>query len=458
MAIIELRNVSKLFHLHSDRPKSFQELAVRTVKREPYRAAREDLWALRDVSFDVQAGETVGLIGSNGSGKSTCLKLLARIFQPTQGEVKVGAQVSALLELGAGFHPELTGRENVFLYASVLGLGRREMARRFDEVVAFSEMERFIDVPTKFYSSGMYVRLAFATAINVNSQILLIDEVLAVGDESFQGKCLDRINELKASGMTIVFVSHDLDTVRSLCRRVVWLDNGVLREDGPSAMVVSHYLHDVYTEVEADPEPALPSASVVTLSDGGETVTGADQPAPESAPAADGEEPSGDNVRRRHRWGTRKADILGASFLDQDGHDGGARWVTSGPAIIAIRYRAYERLEHPVFGIAVYRQDGLHITGSNTCLARFDIPYIEGMGEVHYRMPALPLLAGDYILSVAIHSADQSEFYDYHNLYYPFHVEATVPTEGVIHIPGQWEHRPTGQTPATPTDTEIGAQ
>jgi lipopolysaccharide transport system ATP-binding protein len=155
---------------------------------------------------------------------------------------------------------------------------------------------------------------------------------------------------------------------------------------------------------------------------------------------------------RRRRWGTRKADILGVRFLDQDGRDGGNRWATDGPATIAIRYRAYQRIEHPVFGIAIYRQDGLHITGSNTDLMQFDIPYIEGTGEVLYNMPALPLLAGDYILSVAIHSPDQSEFYDYHNLYYPFHVNATIPAEGVVHLPGRWEHRPAGQKPAALTD------
>ncbi|MFH1084420.1 MAG: ABC transporter ATP-binding protein, partial [Chloroflexota bacterium] len=190
MPIIDLVRVSKCFHLYPDRPRSLQEVALQALRRPRWHRNGETLWALRDVSFGVEPGQTVGIIGSNGSGKSTCLKLLTRIIQPTSGQVRVQGRVAALLELGAGFHPELTGRENIFLQGAVQGMSRREMVARLDEIVAFAELERFIDVPVKVYSSGMYVRLAFATAIHVQPDVLLVDEVLAVGDQSFQHKCM----------------------------------------------------------------------------------------------------------------------------------------------------------------------------------------------------------------------------------------------------------------------------
>lgn len=251
MPAIRINKVSKRFLLRRDRPRSFQELVVNGLMRRKRPSSDEVFWALRDVSFSVERGETVGIVGANGAGKSTCLKLLARILEPTAGTIEVEGRVSAILELGSGFHPELTGRENITLYGSILGLRRREMARRFDDIVAFAELERFVDIPVKFYSSGMYVRLAFATAINVSPDILLLDEVLAVGDQSYQRRCLARIHELKASDMTIVFVSHSLDAVGSLCDRALWLDGGVLREDGLTDTVVARYLQQVQERDQA---------------------------------------------------------------------------------------------------------------------------------------------------------------------------------------------------------------
>ena len=250
MAIVEVDKVSKRFWMHQDRPRSFQDLAL-TLFRRGRRQAREEFWALRDVTFSVQPGEAVALIGENGSGKSTCFKLLTRIIEPTSGTISVKGRVSALLELGAGFHPELTGRENVFLNCAILGMPRREVQKRFDSIVGFAEMERFIDVPVKFYSSGMYVRLAFATAINVDAEVLVFDEVLAVGDQSFQARCIERINELKNTGITILFVSHDLDAVRSLCPRAIWLDGGKLCADGPTESVATQYIQHLHLKSAA---------------------------------------------------------------------------------------------------------------------------------------------------------------------------------------------------------------
>jgi lipopolysaccharide transport system ATP-binding protein len=268
MPAIRVADVSKRFLLRRDRPRSFQELAVNGLRRRKSHNREEVFWALQDVSFLVERGETVGIVGANGAGKSTCLKLLARILEPTAGTIEVEGRVSAILELGSGFHPELTGRENITLYGSILGLRRREMARRFDEIVAFAELERFIDIPVKFYSSGMYVRLAFATAINVSPDILLLDEVLAVGDQSFQKRCLVRINELEASGMTIVFVSHSLDAVKGLCDRALWLDGGTLREDGATEAVVARYLEHVQERNGAMAAAGQAEPAIVSADDG----------------------------------------------------------------------------------------------------------------------------------------------------------------------------------------------
>jgi ABC-type polysaccharide/polyol phosphate transport system ATPase subunit len=443
MTIIRMANVSKCFHIQPDRPRSFQDLALGFFRRSQ-RRPREEFWALKDVSFTVDAGETLGIIGSNGSGKSTCLKLLTRIIEPTSGTVQVQGRVSALLELGAGFHPELTGRENVFLNGSVLGMRRREMARRFDDIVAFAELERFIDVPVKFYSSGMYVRLAFATAINVDPDILLVDEVLAVGDQSFQDKCLERIHELQARGVTIVYVSHGLDAVRSLCTRTLWLDDGVLREHGFTDMVITRYVEHVHAREEEhdlqrrEQERRVRNGTQATtdLVEGGSETKQA-QPNPEGA-----DQVLVDGIRRfRQRWGTREAEIVDVRLLNQEGRDSLAL-TTGQPATIVIRYRAHTCIQDPVFGVAVYRDDGLHIGGSNTFLADLAIPEIEGEGEMRYKIDRLSLLEGTFYLSVALHDADQTHTYDYHELFYRFRVHLGDIKEryGTVYIPGRWEH------------------
>lgn len=243
MASIEVSQLSKRFVLQHDQPRLFQDLALSLFRhrvREGHQR-HEEFWALSGISFAVERGESLALIGKNGSGKSTCLKLLAGIMQPTSGSVKMQGRISALIELGAGFHPELTGKDNLFVNGIILGMTRSELKQRFDEIVAFAELEHFIDIPVKFYSSGMYLRLAFAIAINVNADIMLLDEVLAVGDQSFQAKCLERISELKRNGVTIVFVSHDLNAVRTLCQRTIWLDHGKLCADSNTETVIADY-------------------------------------------------------------------------------------------------------------------------------------------------------------------------------------------------------------------------
>jgi lipopolysaccharide transport system ATP-binding protein len=249
MASIEVSKLSKRFVLQHDQPRLFQDVALRFFKHRASKGSlrHEEFWALSGVSFTVEPGESLAIIGKNGSGKSTCLKLLTRIMEPTSGFVKTRGRTSALIELGAGFHPDLTGKDNLFVNGIILGMTRTELKQRFDEIVAFAELEHFIDIPVKFYSSGMYLRLAFAIAINVNADIMLLDEVLAVGDQSFQTKCLERIAELQRNGVTIVFVSHDLNAVRTLCQRTIWLEHGKLRADGETDAVIADYSNSALT-------------------------------------------------------------------------------------------------------------------------------------------------------------------------------------------------------------------
>lgn len=251
MPTIEIANVWKQFHLQTGRSRTLKEVMVQQFLRKGQEAPRSDnFWALQDVTFDIEKGETFGIIGSNGSGKSTLLKLITGISKPTKGYVGVNGRVSALLELGAGFHPDFSGRENVFLNGAILGLSRRKIEKKFESIVAFAELEKFIDNPVKTYSSGMYMRLAFSIAIHVDPDILVVDEVLAVGDGAFQQKCFDQIHRFKHEGKTIVFVSHSLGTVNELCQRTAWLDKGVLRAVGPTASVIEFYAQQINESIE----------------------------------------------------------------------------------------------------------------------------------------------------------------------------------------------------------------
>jgi lipopolysaccharide transport system ATP-binding protein len=237
-AVIEFQGVSKRYFLMTKRPFLVHDAVRRLIGR---RKKGREFWALKDASFQIRKGETVALIGGNGAGKSTSLGLVARTITPTSGVVHVRGRIGALLELGAGFHLDLTGRENIYLNASLLGLQRGEVERQFDSIVAFSELEEFIDSPLRTYSSGMHVRLGFSVAVHINPEILLMDEVLAVGDQSFQHKCTDRIQQFKNDGKTLLFVSHNPKSVRMLCNRVIWLDHGKVRMDGPTEEVLPAY-------------------------------------------------------------------------------------------------------------------------------------------------------------------------------------------------------------------------
>lgn len=399
---IRLQNVSKRFAFTPDMPQSVLETIIALFSRRGRRTS-QDLWAVRDVTFDVMPGSCVGIIGRNGSGKSTLLKLIARIIQPTSGEIQVHGRVSALLELGAGFHPDLTGRENVYLNASVLGLSREETEELFDDIHVFSELGDYIDMPVKHYSSGMYMRLGFSVAIHVRPHILIVDEILAVGDQNFQEKCLDRILQMKRDGVTILFISHDLSNVAHLCSDVVWLDHGIVRLVGPTEYVLAHYRG--HLNQSADEQMAAEN-----------------------------------EIEDFRRWGTLQIEITGVRLLDTTGHD--TTVFRTGDALtVEIDYVAHEPIEEPEFGLALHSQEGVHITGPNNRLGGLHLGVVAGPGRVRYHIHRLPLLPGRYQLTAAVHDSVEPIAYDYHEEAYSFRVVegGTEEKEGLMTLDAAWE-------------------
>jgi ABC-type polysaccharide/polyol phosphate transport system ATPase subunit len=383
-------DVWKMFRLYHERNQSLKSAVMRRG-----RAKYEDFWALKDVSFEVESGTTFGLVGHNGSGKSTMLKTLAKILRPDRGAVKVEGKMSALLELGAGFHPELSGRENVYLNGAILGLSKRELDRRFDEIVGFAGLERFIDSPVKNYSSGMYVRLGFSVAINVDPDVLLIDEVLAVGDEEFQRKCLERVTDLRAAGKTIVVVTHSMQTVRTVCDAALWLEGGEVRAWGDAGDVADDYLGQVQVDL---------------------------QEIEEADPAS--------------RWS--KLRITGVELLDAAG--GPTDRVATGDQVtFRMHYEATEPVRNPVFSFAISTPDGMLVSGPNTKEAQVSVEKVEGEGTVDLRVDRLLLLLGNYDVTVECTNDSVTHSYDRRAKALRFDVKPGTPHEtfgGVVSLGG----------------------
>ncbi len=454
--IIKFSNVSKKFVLHHQRPRSFQEALVslfgrRDISRRPADMPRnETFWALRNVNFGIREGEAVGIIGANGSGKSTTLKMISRILYPTSGVVSVRGRISALLELGAGFHSDLTGRENIYLNGSLLGFSRKQMDGKYAQILDFSELERFIDTPVKHYSSGMYMRLGFAVAISMEPDILITDEVLAVGDEDFQRKCLSKISEFKRAGKTIIFVSHALEAVRGLCSRALWLEDGNLKADGPAGEVVDRYLaysnEKQRARLAREASAAHPSVPASTPGPAPDSAANGATPA-EAAQAPPPHEQAEDRrlgpppIGAANRWGTQEAQITGVYFLDAEGKQSGL-FVTGDRLIIRIAYVAHERIEQPTFGLALYRQGVIQVNGPNNKFARRPIPFIQGNGYVDYIVPKLPLLEGNYDVSVSLYDQALITCFDFHDHWYHFEVQPRLGGEryGIVEFESTWTH------------------
>lgn len=387
-------SVSKRFRLYHERNQTLKQMVLRGR-----RARYEEFWALRDISFEIPAGTTVGFIGENGSGKSTLLKCVARILQPDEGTLTMNGSVSALLELGAGFHPELSGKENVFLNGAILGLKGKELKRRYDEIVAFSGIERFIDTPVKNYSSGMYVRLGFSVAINVSPDILLVDEVLAVGDEDFQQRCRQKFFDLQASGCTIVIVSHAMDLIRNLCENAIWLEDGRIKAEGESQDVIGAYMSSVH-----------------------------DQPS------------EGDNENVGHRrQGTGEA-VIEHYELFVDNHVN--RVLRSGgPVSVRIFYDASVPIPDPCFVLRYTSPDGRVIAETSTAEHALPLGSIFGKGSLEYEIPELRLVPGTYDLTASLTDRTGEKLFDRRDREIRFDVgQGALPDRnGLLSMGGRWK-------------------
>jgi len=355
---IEAAGIGKRFRRFRERPTSIKQRFTK------FRTTSEEFWALREVDLAVKEGATFGLIGPNGSGKSTLLKIVGGILRPNEGRVRTRGRIAALLELGAGFHPELTGRENVYLNASILGLSRRDTDAVFDDIVAFAELEDFIDNQVKFYSSGMFVRLGFAVAVHVDPAVLLVDEVLAVGDEAFQRKCLDRVRQFQREGRTIVFVTHVADLVRQICDEAIMLDHGRVHASGAPEQVVREFRRQNL-------------AHIMPL------------------------------VREE---GSRELEIASIELIRSDGSSG--ETVEPGEElVIQVELRAQSPVDDPSVGIALHDHENRTVFGTNSAILGMRIEAFEGKRRVRFHLRPVPMVRGRFWVTAAVHSRDESQVY-----------------------------------------------
>lgn len=416
--IISFQDVSKVYRLGLGRS-SLREALAGLYRRvaSPDRRAHDrpqTLWALHNVSFQVHPGELVGIIGSNGAGKTTILKLLSQITKPSSGQVVVNGRLSALIELGAGFHPDLTGRENIYLNGAILGLGRKELDGKFDRIVEFSGLKRFLDTPVKRYSSGMYARLGFAIAIHVDPDILLVDEVLAVGDQAFQTRCLQRMRELRRSAHAVVFVSHNLVAVRELCDRVIWLAEGHIQASGDPEQVIDAY-----------------RASALWQRSVGAT---------EHIPADTAKEPL---VR-----------ITAAQILDDSGVERDTFRIGE-PLVVRIEYHARQPIQDPTFALAVWRHDGFKCGETSNLQAGIALGDLDGTGCIQVRFDDLRLMPDRYYINVAISDRYMVQ-YDHVTQAAQFVITSaaagTLGQTGPFRFPGVWRRGDEDETDRADTN------
>ncbi len=401
MSAIIVDGVSKKFRLQSDRAHSVKEL----ITRRDRDAGEDAFWALQDVSLEIPQGSMYALVGHHGSGKSTLLRCIAGIYRPTAGSVRVDGRISTLLELGAGFHPDLTGRENVYMNATILGMSKKQIDAAFDDIVGFAGVEEFIDSPVKIYSSGMYVRLGFSVAVHVDPEILIVDEVIAVGDAEFQRKCFDYLYDLRRRGVTIVVVTHSTGTVEAMCDGAAWLDHGVLQLTGTGPEVAAAYMEQVNAaERAARDEVQAAAVAPAAGAGGGEDVT-----------------------------------IAGVEFID----DGGAATtavVHRDPCTIRIHYEAVRPVRAAVVGVAVHSASGVHLTGTNTRIDGVDTGELRGTGHLDLTIDSLPLTPGEYEFTVAISDEYVQHDFDRRDRAWRLAVregERMAP-EGLVDLRGRW--------------------
>ena len=422
---IRLENLSKRYRIGQREPYRALRDVLPQLIAAPFRLLRRNsqseirnpksdyIWALKDVSFEVKQGEVVGIIGRNGAGKTTLLKILSRITEPTEGYAEVRGRVGSLLEVGTGFHPELTGRENVYLNGAILGMKKAEIQRKFDEIVAFAEVEKFIDTPVKYYSSGMYVRLAFAVAAHLEPEILLVDEVLAVGDMNYQRKCIKKIQQLAGEERAILFVSHNMSTVNLVAKRAIFLDLGTIREDGPASEVITAYLDFLNEQKMIDASGREKIISINRLKS------------------------------------ATPCKILDVELVDREGKVT-QTFNQNDTLRIRIHYQAFSPIENPYFGVTLWTDDGIRIcTIDSRFYTKIDFGILEGKGTVECIIPELPLLPRTYLVRVRIF--DSKTGWPYDSLgwedgnFIPFYVVSKKEQElvfnryhGIVNIPANW--------------------
>ncbi len=407
---IRFAEVSKRFKLNAEQADSVLDTIISSLSRS--RSAKKierELWAVQKTSFDIMSGECVGFVGRNGSGKSTMLKLISGIIRPTTGIIEITGRLSALLELGAGFHPDLTGRENISLNASILGLTNAEVAEIYDEIVEFSELGEFLNMPVKYYSSGMYMRLGFSVAVHIQPDVLLIDEILAVGDQSFQEKCIERLHQLRDEGRTVLFVSHNLETVRSLCSRILWVDKGNVVADGPSDDVLQEYLESYSKQDLVEGETfILPS-----------------------------------------RWGSGEVEITNLRLLNAAGEEK-SEFITGEAVTIELAYSANEPVEDPDFVLSINR-DAIEMTDEpDSQLVRSHPGELAGSGVVRCLIDSLPFPPALYHISAGVYEKESKVTYDYRDRVKKLRIMADPERKGRGHleIPAKWESGQNDPTPA----------
>lgn len=393
-----LADVSKQFKFSTDEADSILDAIIAQVRRRP-RHHKQILWAVKDVSFSVGSGESIALVGLNGSGKSTILKLAAGIIRPSSGRIEVRGRLSALLELGAGFHPDLTGKENIWLNASILGLTNTEISDIYDDIVDFSELGEFINMPVKHYSSGMYMRLGFSVAVHISPDVLLIDEILAVGDQSFQDKCIERVHDLKATGTTVVFVSHNPAMVLSLCERALWIKDGRLVADGPSQEVVKKYLASQGAELDNHVLVAAIAGSA-----------------------------SGDIELLAMR-------LYNAAGEEQDVYETGEGMT------IEVDYLAQRPVAHAGFDLAFQHEDGSYVGGPSGLHHDQGSAVEAGPGTLRCRIDSLPLSPAAYHISASVYDGLDQAVFDHQERLHSFQIVDKSGTEkgGMLRIPATWE-------------------
>ncbi|MEM7028479.1 MAG: ABC transporter ATP-binding protein [Chloroflexota bacterium] len=404
--------VEKQFRRYEpNRPKKIKSLVMHGLKHGMQAMTpTETFTALKDISFSVTTGQTVGIIGANGSGKSTLLRLLGNVGRPDKGCIKTQGQIRALLDLGANFQSELTGRENLFLSGVMLGLTRRKVAGYFDDIVRFAELEHCIDNPLRTYSTGMQMRLAFALATFTEPDILLIDEVLAVGDLAFQQKCYERINQFKAEGCTIVLVSHDMAMIEQLCDHVIWLRDGQIAEQGLAAPVVAHYMSAMTTETA--------------------------QRTPDDYP--DQEVAEGTTLRiKENRFGSLEMEITAVRLLNAAGEC--VESLQSGqPLSVEIAYQAPTAIQSPIFGLTITLEDGFICYDTTTELAGLSVPTVNGSGKIRLEIDRLDLNGGKFFVNVGVYEQAWRYTYDYHWQVYPFYIQPSHHSQGILQPPTRW--------------------